>query len=95
MKLTTKQMEHAAMELGAKIVPESHPLASQLTRIFGEHTFFVDDEGLDIVEFADPSTDGAMATVVKLAKWADAEHTRLAPHEPEVTDVLVELDAEG
>lgn len=94
MKLNVKQREHAAMQLGAQIVPESHPLASQLTTLYGEHTFFVDDEGLDIVEFADAAAERPAAAVVKLAKWTSPEHTRLKPHEPEMTDLLVELGPE-
>src|SRR5690348_16184821 len=94
MKLSVRQREQAAMQLGAQIVPESHPLASQLMSLYGEHTFFVDDDGLEIVEFADETADRATGTVVKLARWTSADHTRLKPHEPEVTAVLVELDSE-
>jgi hypothetical protein len=33
--------------------------------------------------------------VVKLASWNDPERTSLAAHEPEATDVVVELGPEG
>jgi hypothetical protein len=34
----------------------------------------------------------AAGRVVKLASWTDSKHTTLAPHDPEFTDVVIELD---
>jgi hypothetical protein len=34
------------------------------------------------------------ATVVNLANWTDESASSLAPHEPEATDVIVELAGE-
>ena len=95
MKLSAKQTARTADEIGANPVPENHPVVTQLARIYGDHTFFVDGEGLEIVE-ARGAEDGAdnAACVVKLASWMDDERTRLAPHEPEATDVVVMLDPE-
>jgi len=48
-----------------------------------------------VVESALCGEDGAQAgQVVKMASWNDAERTCLAAHEPEPTDVLVELRSE-
>jgi hypothetical protein len=33
-----------------------------------------------------------MATVVKVASWEDETKARLQPHDPELTDVVVELE---
>ena len=62
----------------------------QLNRLFGEHTFFLDDTGLLIVEPTDSDVQEGM--VVKLASWKDESHMSLAPHGPEVTDMVVVLD---
>jgi hypothetical protein len=35
-----------------------------------------------------------VANVVNLASWANAERTALTPHQPEVTDVVVEIGPE-
>jgi hypothetical protein len=89
MKLTTAQVERALSQFEAQAIPDSHPAIQQLSGLFGDHTFFLDGNGLNIVE---PTVDAAHeARVVNLANWSDADLTRLAPHEPEATDAIVEL----
>jgi hypothetical protein len=64
----------------------------QLNSLFGEHTFFLDSHGLNIVEPAEAGGSGAQsAKVVNVANWSDADPNRLEPHEPEPTDVVVTL----
>ena len=64
----------------------------QLNNLFGEHTFFLDSHGLNIVEPAEAAGSGAQsAKVVNVANWSDANPNRLEPHEPEPTDVVVTL----
>jgi hypothetical protein len=77
----------------AQPVPSNHPSISQLSELFGDHTFFLDSNGLNIVEPIDSASDGAtqQGQVVNLANWSDATLTRLAPHEPEPTDAVVDL----
>ena len=92
MKLSVKQTERTADEIGAQAVPADHPIVLQLTRIYGDHTFFVDSDGLEIVEAARPDeASDSEACVVRLASWMDDTRTRLAPHEPQATDVVVLL----
>ena len=96
MKLTSNQIEQTLKQIEAEALPESHPAVSQLNRVFGDHTFFVDDAGLNIVEPAEPTDSGALsASVIKLASWSVAAHTTLTPHEPELTDVVIELGWEA
>ena len=94
MKLTPVQVERTLTQFDAQAIPESHPVISELTSIFGDHTFFVNSQGLNIVEPALP-VDGARQTgrVINLANWADSTQTKLAPHEPEITEIAVELAA--
>jgi len=95
MRLTTRQIEHTLDQIEAQPIPEDNPVIPQLSRVFGDHTFFLDGEGLNIVETIDnPDHDSETATVVKLGSWADANHTTLATHEPQVTDVVVEVGPE-
>jgi len=94
MKLTQVQVERTLDQFDAQAIPESHPAMSELTSLFGDHTFFVNSQGLNIVE-AVPPVDGAHETgrVINLASWADTTRTKLAPHEPELTDIAIELAA--
>jgi len=94
MKMSFQMVERALSQFEAEAVPENHPTVTQLNRLFGDHTFFIDDNGLSIVEPTEPSESGAQAgVVVKLASWSDSSHTTLAPHPPEATDLVILLEA--
>jgi hypothetical protein len=93
MKLSSAQIERTLSQFEAKALPDNHPVVPKLNELFGDHTFFLNDNGLNIVE---PTTeasraDAETARVVNLANWGDANLTSLAPHEPELTDAIVEL----
>jgi len=82
-------------EFNAQPLPDDHPLVDKLNGIFGEHTFLLGAEGLHIVERTQRArADADTAAVVRVASWEDASRTRLQAHEPELTDVVVELDPE-
>ena len=94
MRLSSARVERTLSQVPAQAIPENHPVVPQLSKIFGDHTFFVDNSGLLIVEPAE-SPGTPQGQVVKLAAWSDANRTSLAPHEPEATDVVVVLGTDG
>ena len=63
--------------------------------MFGDHTFLLDSNGLNILEPADeaPRETVQAARVINLANWSDENLTRLSPHEPEPTGAIIELDS--
>jgi hypothetical protein len=92
MKLNSAQIEQTVAQLDGEAIPKEHPMLSQLERIFGDHTFFLDSKGLNIVEPLDAEeADGHLVVVINLADWADASATSLRPHTPESRDVVVDL----
>jgi hypothetical protein len=92
MRLTSTQVERTLSQFEAQAIPDNHPALPQLNRLFGDHTFFLDSNGLNIVEPAEPMQAGVEAgKVVNVANWTDSDLTSLAPHEPESTDVIVAL----
>src|ERR1700682_4424717 len=93
MKLTSEQVARTTSQFEVQVLPDSHPAVPQLKERFGEHTFLLDSNGLNILEPADTSPPGPVqaALVVHLANWGDETLTRLAPHEPEPTGDIVEL----
>ena len=93
MKLTSTQVERTLSQFEAQALPDSHPMVPQLSELFGDHTFFLDSNGLNIVEPAGeaPPVGVQAMRVVNLASWGDTTHTRLKPHEPEATGAIVEL----
>ena len=92
MKLASQMVTRTLDQIDAKVIPETHPAVPELNKRFGDHTFFLDEEGLSIVEPIDPEEPGhAAGIVVNLASWSDAERSSLELHKPEITDVVIEL----
>ena len=96
MKMNSAQIEQTLQQFQAEALPVGHPVISQLERLFGEHTYFLDDKGLNIVEPIDEEQDGGrQAVVVNLADWNDkAAKNSLEPHPPEVTELVIDLEAD-
>lgn len=95
MRLNATQVERTLAQFEASVVPDDHPISPELNRFFGDHTFFLDSSGLNILEAADAPEVGEKAgEVVNLAYWSDATLTSLRPHEPEPTGVVIVLEAE-
>jgi hypothetical protein len=93
MKLNSAQIEQTLTQMNAEAIPPDHPVVPQLERLFGDHTYFLDSSGLSIVEPVENEADkGPMGVVVSLANWTDSKAPKLAPHEPESTDLVVVLE---
>jgi hypothetical protein len=90
MRLNETQLKQTLNQMEAEVLPETHPAAAQLTDLFGEHTFFLDQTGLKVLEPAETSaSDVQTSQVVCLADWSDATLTSLKPHAPEPTGTVV------
>jgi hypothetical protein len=94
MKLNSTQVEQTLTQFEAQVIPDDHPLVRKLSELFGDHTFFLNSKGLNVVE-PDKGTEGGVPAgkVVNLANWSDAQLTGLTPHEPEPTEVVVILES--
>lgn len=96
LKHTLDQLEERPAFQDAEVVPDDNPAMPQLNQLFGDHTFFLDGDGLHIVEPVTAASSGTpMGVVVKLASWRDARRTSLKAHPPEPTDVVVALVMDG
>lgn len=92
MKLNTELVERTITQLDADPVPERHPVMPQLSQAFGDHTFFVDTDGLHIVEPGEPNERGEQTgQVMQIARWNDENRTSLSPQPAEPTGVVVVL----
>jgi hypothetical protein len=97
MKLSSAMVQRCLSQYDAQAIPSTHPSVPELNALFGDHTFFLDRKGLNILEATDDAASDAgagAAQVVNLASWSDESRTSLAPHEPEPTDVIVVLEPE-
>ena len=88
MKLNSAQVERALKQFEAQALPDDHPVVPQLASMFGEHTFFLDSGGLNVLEPTEASEPEApVGMIVNLAYWSDETLTKLSPHEPEPTGI--------
>lgn len=92
MKLTGALKTSVEDQLGANALPDENPATPQLKEVFGDHTFFVDEGGLSIVE-RNPNAGPSDGAVIKVGSWTeDKAHLQL--HEPEILAVSVDVGPE-
>jgi hypothetical protein len=90
MRLNETQLKQTLNQMEAEVLPDTHPATAQLIDLFGDHTFFLDQSGLKVLEPAETSaSDVQTSQVVSIADWSDATLTSLRPHEPEPTGTVV------
>ncbi len=95
MRLNDMQVKQTLSQIDAQVLPDSHPVAAQLSDMFGDHTFFLDQSGLKVLEPADSATavttEVAAGEVISLADWSDPTLTSLMPHAPEMTGTVIQF----
>jgi hypothetical protein len=92
MKLNSAQVQRTLDQFEAHVIPDEDPVIAKLNDVFGEHTFFLDQHGLNIVEPVESAEPAAeCARVVNLGNWSDDRRSTLKLHEPAATDVVVTL----
>jgi len=92
VKLDINQIGQIESLMGVNPMPEDHPVVKDLNSAFGEHTFYLSEEGLVIWEWLEgPETDGQPVVAVILAGWVDEEKSSLTPHPPKVTELIIPL----
>jgi len=98
MKLNDEQLAVIEKQTGAKPLPEGDPAAESLKGAFGDHSFFLDPNGLYVfegVELPDAEAGSEPALLVQIAEWTDDTKTSIAPVEPKPADLIVDLAGEG
>ncbi len=91
MKLNAVQLRKVEEQFGVEAIPEEDPVTSDLKEAFGDHTFFLDADGQNIVE-PNVFPESSIGNVVKVASWSSDEQTKLLRHEPEVLSITVDLE---
>ena len=96
MRLTPARIEQTLSQFEAKVLPENHPSVPRIKEVWGDHTYFLAVNGLNIVEPLDRRDSGIEAgAVINVASWTDGKATSLTPHEPQPTEVVIEFAPEG
>ncbi len=97
MKLNTVQVEAIEAQTGAIPIPDDNPANEALINVFGEHTFYADQNGLHVLEAvaAEETTTSDHAEVVQIAEWANDDKSELQPIEPRRTGAVFGLNADA
>jgi len=92
MKLSKVQIGKILSQFPALVLVKDHLTVSQFRELFGRHTFFLDDRGLNVLELLEvPGMEVEEGEMVRLADWSDTGFTRLSTHPPEPTGIVVRL----
>ena len=96
MKLSTAQIAEVKEQTGIDPLPDEHPNTPDLKEAFGDHTFYLDTNGLHVLESApgEMIEDKQAVAVIRVASWADDERTALAPHDPQVSEAALAVTPE-
>ena len=88
MRLNSDMVERALDQFEAKALPDDNSVVPQLNEMFGDHTYFLNDNGLHIIEPAE--ADHRIGDVLTIGRW-NADRSGLRPQQPEATDITVDL----
>ncbi len=92
MKLNADQVGAIERQTGAIPIPNDNPANTSLLEIFGDHTFYADQNGLHVLEQVDvPDFDGDAAEVIQIAEWTSDTKDELSPMEPQRTGAVLAL----
>lgn len=95
MRLTSQQVAAVKQELGADALEEENPAMDSLRNLFGDHTFYVGEEGLLVFEEVDAvEPDDTRVQLVLVAAWTDDNKNALSPIDPQPTTIVVDLGRE-
>ena len=91
MKLSSEKLGSVLEQIEADVIPDDYPSLPKLREVFGDHTFFIDDNSLTIIQPLDQHRQ--TGELVKIARWDDADPPHLVAHTPEETDILIKLES--
>lgn len=92
MKLNSTQIEQTLSQFNAQVIDDDNPTIAQLNDLFGDHTFFLDGRGLNVLELIElPKMEPDSGEVINIADWSDATLTKLRTHRPEPTGIVIRL----
>ena len=94
MKLSTAQIAAVEQATGANPLPEDNPAQAQLSEALGDHTFYLDQQGLVVLE--NPEEEAASEEtleIVRVGQWTDDQRQQLGLTPPERTGQVIDLAA--
>lgn len=97
MKLNAAQIDIVEQQVSVRPIEDDSPAMPQLKEVFGDHTFYVDANGLHVLEVLPEDMDGAQpgtAAIIQIAEWTNEDKNALAPIEPRAAGSVVSITGE-
>ena len=93
MKLSTAQIAAVQEATGANPLPEDNPAQAQLSEALGDHTFYLDQQGLVVLETPEEAAADDTLEIVRVGQWADEDRQQLGLTPPQRTGQVIDLAA--
>ena len=94
MKLSSAQIAAVEQATGANPLPEEEPAQAKLAEALGDHTFYVDQQGLVILESPEAAaTPEDTLEIVRVGRWVEGNEQQLALTPAERTGQVLDLSA--
>lgn len=94
MKLSSAQIAAVEQATGANPLPDEEPARAKLAEALGDHTFYVDQQGLVILESPEAAaTPEDTLEIVRVGRWVEGKEQQLALTPAERTGQVLDLSA--
>lgn len=92
MKLTLQQIEKIREHTGLDPISHAESVVEMLEGHFGDHTFYLDEDGLRIWEsISEEESPTEKLQGYRIASWAGNARDSLVPHDPVPAGMAIEL----
>jgi hypothetical protein len=93
MKLNDEQISQVQEQTGATPISDANPALEQIKSQFGDHTFYLSDQGLIVWEPVDDDAQPLDIAAIQVAAWSDEDKNSMTVHEPRATSLILRLAA--
>jgi hypothetical protein len=93
MKLNDEQINQVQEQTGATPISDSNPALEQIKSHFGDHTFYLSDQGLIVWEPVEDDAQPLDIAAIQVAAWSDEDKNSMTVHEPRATSLILRLAA--
>lgn len=91
MKLSTAQIAAVERATGANPLPEDNAAQVKLSEALGDHTFYLDQQGLVVFEQPADAKSEDTLEIVRVGQWTDDQQQELGLTSPQPTGQVIDL----
>jgi len=93
MELTTQQAEAVERQTNLRAIPDENESFTKLQEVFGDHTFFANEQGLFVFQNIEDGAD-SQARMRLFAAWSESDQNTLVKlDEPVDANIVLDLSS--